>query len=104
MDIVLTGRKVTAQECERIGLCEYVVDDGGARDKAEQLARDIARFPQSCVRADRRSVVAQHGLGVRDALVREWHKGAPGTGCRWLAGGWSFQRWQRPSWRLGKIR
>jgi enoyl-CoA hydratase len=72
LDIILTGRKVTAGEALRIGLCEYVVEDGGARERAEQLAQEIARFPQSCARADRRSAIAQHGLSVRDALKQEW--------------------------------
>ena len=72
MEIILTGRKVPAEECARIGLCEYVVEDGGARDKAEELAHQIARFPQACVRADRRSARMQHGLPLRNALMQEW--------------------------------
>ncbi len=75
MEIILTGRKVPADECHRIGLCEYVVDPGGARQKAEDLAREIARFPQRCVRADRRSAIAQHGLSEHNALVQEWNGG-----------------------------
>ena len=72
MDLVLTGRRVDADEALRIGLCEYVVPAGDARAKAEALAHDIARFPQSCMRADRRSVRAQHGFSMRDALRQEW--------------------------------
>lgn len=73
LEIVLTGRQVMAEECARIGLCEYVVPEGEARTKAEELAHQIAAFPQLCARADRRSVKAQHGLPVRDALVQEWY-------------------------------
>ncbi len=72
MDLILTGRKVDADEALRIGLCEYVVPDGTSRAKAEELAHDIARFPQSCMRADRRSARAQHGLTERQALHEEW--------------------------------
>ena len=72
LEIILTGRKVPAEECLQIGLCEYVVADGQARAKAETLAHEIARFPQSCMRADRRSAVRQHGLPVREALQQEW--------------------------------
>ena len=72
MDLILTGRRVDADEALRIGLCEYVVPAGGARAKAEELAHDISRFPQSCVRADRRSARAQHGLDERAALRQEW--------------------------------
>lgn len=72
LDLILTGRQVMADECERIGLCEYVVPDGDARSRAEALAREIAQFPQECVRADRRSVLGSHGLPLCDALEREW--------------------------------
>jgi enoyl-CoA hydratase len=75
LEIILTGRKVPADECLRIGLCEYVTPKGGARRKAEELAQDIARFPQVCVRADRRSAIKSHGLPVRDALIQEWYNG-----------------------------
>ena len=68
LEIILTGRKVPAEECLSIGLCEYVTPKGGARQKAEELAHEIARFPQVCVRADRRSAIKSHGLaGARCA-------------------------------------
>ena len=72
LDLILTGRRVNADEALAIGLCEYLVPEGEARQRAEVLAHDIARFPQSCMRADRRSVRAQHGLNLRDALRQEW--------------------------------
>ena len=72
MDLILTGRRVDAEEALRIGLCEYVVVEGAAREKAEELAHDIARFPYSCVQADRRSARMQHGLSEQDALRQEW--------------------------------
>lgn len=75
LEIILTGRKVPAEECLNIGLCEYLTPKGGARQKAEELAHDIARFPQVCVRADRRSAIKSHGLSVRDALIQEWYNG-----------------------------
>jgi enoyl-CoA hydratase len=72
MDLILTGRQVMAEECERIGLCEYVVPEGQARNRAEALAAEIARFPQQCMQADRRSALASHGLPLREALIQEW--------------------------------
>ena len=72
LELILTGRQVAAEECARIGLCEYVVPDGGSRAKAEELAQEIARFPQRCARADRRSAIRQHGLPIREAMLGEW--------------------------------
>jgi len=73
LELILTGRQVMAEECERLGLCEYVVPDGQCRQKAEELAHQIAAFPQQCLQADRRSARMQHGLPIRDALAQEWH-------------------------------
>ena len=73
LDLILTGRQVMADECERIGLCEYVVPDGQARDKAEALAHEIARFPQNCLRADRRSALGSYGLPLQEALEQEFN-------------------------------
>ena len=75
LEITMTGRKVPAEECYRIGLCEKVVPHGEARDAAEAMAHEIARFPQGAVLADRRSIIETRGLTVRDGLKVEWANG-----------------------------
>jgi enoyl-CoA hydratase len=82
---------VPAQECLTIGLCEYVPPKGGARQKAEDLAREIARFPQVCVRADRRSAIKSHGLSVRDGLIQEWDNGREALVADGVAGAGRFE-------------
>ena len=77
MEIILTGRKVPADEALRIGACEHVVPAGKSREFAEGMAHEIARFPQGAVRCDRRSAYATHGLPVREALKLEWLNGVP---------------------------
>ena len=72
LEIILTGRKVPAEEALRIGLCERVTSNGRAREIAETMARKIANFPQGAVLADRRSTYNQVGLSVEDALRQEW--------------------------------
>src|SRR5215831_3868644 len=91
LEIILTGRKVPAEEACRIGLCEYVTPKGGSRAKAEELAREIARFPQVCVRADRRSAIKSHGLEVRDALIQEWYNGREALISDGVAGAGRFK-------------
>ncbi len=90
LEIILTGRKVPAQECMSIGLCEYLTPKGGARAKAEALAQEIARFPQVCVRADRRSAIKSHGLTVREALIQEWYNGREALIADGVAGAGRF--------------
>lgn len=72
MEIILTGRKVTAEECLRIGACEKLVPTGTSRQEAEAMARLIAQFPQRCMRADRRSVRLQQGKSLRKAMATEF--------------------------------
>jgi enoyl-CoA hydratase len=72
MEIIMTGRKVTAEESARIGLCETVVPHGQARQAAEAMAQEIARFPQACMRSDRLSAYRAWGKSVREGLESEW--------------------------------
>ena len=83
LEIIMTGRKVPADEALRIGMCEQVVGRGQAREAAERMAREIARFPQAAVRADRRTVHETHGLPLREAMRREW---ANGVEAHWQEG------------------
>ena len=71
LDMILTGRPVRADEALTIGLANRVVPHGQCRDAAELLAREIAAFPQDCLRADRRSAHEQFGLPVDSALRHE---------------------------------
>src|SRR5262245_28968813 len=90
LDIILTGRKVPAEECLRIGLCERLTPPGKSREVAEALAHEIARFPQACMRADRRSVWLQEGLSEREGLRSEWACSAPVVELEGAAGAARF--------------
>src|SRR5215204_1144681 len=63
LDLILTGRAVSADEALGMGLANRVVKTGAARREAEALARDIAAFPQVCMRGDRRSAYEQFDRG-----------------------------------------
>ncbi|CAK7279273.1 crotonase/enoyl-CoA hydratase family protein [Streptomyces misionensis] len=76
MDMILTGRAVPAREAYAMGLANRVVPAGTARAEAEALATEIARFPQSCLRGDRASVLDQEGLPEEAALRAELRYGA----------------------------
>jgi len=75
LEIAMTGRKVTAEECYRIGLCEQVVAEGSTREAAQAMAHEIARFPQAAMLADRQSIIETRGLSTREALRLEWANG-----------------------------
>ncbi len=75
MDMILTGRPVGAEEALAFGLANRIVPPGQALAQARSLAREIARFPQLCLRTDRASAHAQWDLGLPDALRKEGVEG-----------------------------
>jgi enoyl-CoA hydratase len=75
LDLMLTGRPVSADEALAIGLCDRVVEPGQARPEAEKLAAQIAEFPQACMRNDRLSAYEQASLSLADALKNETERG-----------------------------
>jgi enoyl-CoA hydratase len=72
MDMILTGRGVGAAEALSMGLANRVVPTGQAREKAEELAVELAALPQQCLRADRMSQLNQWGLSEKDAMDFEF--------------------------------
>lgn len=72
MDLILTGRAVEATEALAIGLANRVVPTGQVRERAEELAAQLAELPQLCLRADRRSALGQWGMTEADAMDVEF--------------------------------
>jgi enoyl-CoA hydratase len=75
LDLILTGRPVGASEAAEMGLANRVVPRGKAREAAEQLARELAAFPQECLRRDRRSAIEQVDLTMEEAMQNELRHG-----------------------------
>jgi enoyl-CoA hydratase len=90
MDLILTARPVAAAEAHAMGLVNRVVPPGQARTAAQELAAELARFPQTCMRQDRLSVLEQDGLGEREALAGEFRHGLESLAADSLQGAQRF--------------
>ncbi|WP_420880770.1 crotonase/enoyl-CoA hydratase family protein [Rhodococcus sp. (in: high G+C Gram-positive bacteria)] len=90
MDLILTGRPVTADEALRMGLVNRVVPTGDALTAALALAHQLSAFPQTCLRHDRLSVLEQDGLDESAALGNEYRHGAVSVSADAIAGAQRF--------------
>ena len=75
MDLILTGRGVSGEEAFAMGLANRVVEPGEALRAAKELAKQIASFPQRCVRSDRMSAYECWARPLDDALANEYRHG-----------------------------
>lgn len=75
LDLLLTGRPVSAKEAHEMGLVNRISTEGKALEEAVELAIEVARFPQACVRSDRLSSYQQWDLGIDAAMANEFRLG-----------------------------
>jgi enoyl-CoA hydratase len=87
MDLILTGRPVGAEEALQMGLANRVVEEGESLEAAMELARELSRYPQACLRSDRLSAYEQWGLSIEAALANEFERGMDVIGSGETASG-----------------
>lgn len=74
LDMILTGREVSAMEALDWGLVNRVVDEGDALEKAVEIGSEIAGYPEKTVRTDRAAVYDGIGEGLDSGLkIEAWH-------------------------------
>ena len=100
LDMILTGRAVGAHEAFHMGLADRIVPNGTSRRAAEQLAREIAAFPQNCMLTDRASAYRQWSLPLSAALREEGRHGVPIVAAEGKAGA---QRFSAGAGRHGRL-
>lgn len=71
MDMILTGRAVEAEEAYAMGLANRLAPRGQALEAALDLAAQLSAFPQTCLRHDRASTLAQWSLDWDAAMALE---------------------------------
>jgi len=71
LDMLITGRGVATDEAIDWGLATRRASKGETRQAAEELAYQIAAFPQIAMRSDRMSAYRQAGQSLADAVAEE---------------------------------
>jgi enoyl-CoA hydratase len=80
LDLILTGRAVSAEEALAIGFANRVVADGQGLTEALNIARVLSQFPQECLRADRFNAYAamrMTGTPLLQGLKEEFDYAVP---------------------------
>jgi len=75
LDMILTGRPVTAAEALQSGLVNRVVPPGQALPAAQALAAQLAALPQTCLRNDRLSALESLSMDHEAAMTNEFRHG-----------------------------
>ena len=75
MDLILTGRGVSGQEAQSMGLANRLTKPGEALAGAIELAEQLCQFPQLCMRNDRLSAYEQWDMDIPQAIENEWRLG-----------------------------
>lgn len=75
MDLILTGRGVSGEEAKMMGLANRLTPKGKALNGAIELAQQLCKFPQGCMRSDRQSAYDQWDMDITSALHRETELG-----------------------------
>jgi enoyl-CoA hydratase/carnithine racemase len=68
MELIITGRRLDAEEALAIGLVNEVVPRGEALARAQELAREIAELPQGAIRSDKESILRGVGRTFEERL------------------------------------
>ncbi|KAH7236420.1 ClpP/crotonase-like domain-containing protein [Fusarium tricinctum] len=94
LDMILTGRAVTAQEALQSGLANRVVPEGQALAEATKIAKQLLTFPQECMNVDRASCyyAAYNATSFKDALRNEYENGVKVVTTESVKGAGEFSR------------
>jgi len=102
IDMILTGRGVSAEEALRMGLINRLVEPGQTLTAALSLAEALARLPQTCLRSDRQSVYEQWDKPLEPAL-----RGETELGMKIIASGETMSgvsRWSGKTWSFSEFK
>jgi len=93
MDLILTGREFTGEEAFRMGLANRLISpESNVLDAAVELATQLCKYPQLCLRHDRMSTYenAFSGKTLKEKLHTEYEHGLSPLNIETLKGAKTF--------------
>ena len=69
IELTLTGRMMDGEECHRIGLIHHLVEAGEVRQKANEVAAELAEKPPVAMRLNKQRFAEATEPGFNDALA-----------------------------------
>ncbi len=71
MELILTGRHISADEAYRIGLVSKVADENRLHDESMKLVDEILLKPRIALRCAKKAVLRGYGIGVLEGIEYE---------------------------------
>jgi len=71
LELVITGKRIDAQEAYRIGLANEVVPHDTLMTRARELAQSICELPQGSIRVDKETIIRGIGRTVEERTFIE---------------------------------
>ncbi|MBV9415617.1 MAG: enoyl-CoA hydratase, partial [Solirubrobacterales bacterium] len=69
--LMQSGVRIGVQRARELGFVQEVVPSGHAVERALELARYMAGYPQASIRSDREAILASYGRSVEEGLALE---------------------------------
>lgn len=71
-ELILTGKKITAERAESIGLINEIVHDGSVLDRALEIAQDINENAPLSIRESKAAINFGRNVSLEEGLSFEW--------------------------------
>jgi len=101
LELIITGRRIDAEEALRIGLITEIVPKERLMERAWELAQAICELPQGAIRSDKEAAIRGWGRPLEEGLRIEAQLAASMMmrQDRFSDGAHAFLEKRKPTWQ-----